>query len=71
MREFKILAQEDIDGRILTMEPIKKATGRPGAIVTLVCRVYTEDEIDRETAQCMQDGVHTYYKEHGRVHQNR
>jgi len=71
MREFKILAQEDIDGKILSMEPIKRATGRPGDIVILTCRVYTEEEIDRETSQCMQQGIHTYYKEHGRVHQNR
>lgn len=69
MREFKILAQIDIDGRILNMEPIKKATGRPGDIVTMVCRVYTEDEIDRETSQLMQDNTHTYYKKCGRTHQ--
>lgn len=69
MREIKILAQEDTDGKILSMEPVKKATGRPGDIVLMICRVYTEDEIDRETSQLMQDNVHQYHKIHGRVHQ--
>lgn len=71
MREIKILAQEDTDGKILSMEPIKKATGRPGAIVMLTARIYTQDEIDRETIGLMQDNIHQYKRVNGAVHQIR
>jgi hypothetical protein len=69
MRELKMLVHEDINGKIISMMPVKPATDRPGNTVTLVCRVYTQDEIDRETSELMQEGTHTYYKKHGVTHQ--
>lgn len=71
MREIKMLVQEDTDGKILTMMPVKPATGSPGDTVTLICRIYTQNEIDRETERLMQDNIHTYTKVQGRVHQIR
>ncbi|MDF2891227.1 MAG: hypothetical protein K0R80_1594 [Clostridia bacterium] len=71
LKEMKILVRENLEGKIMRMEPINKVTGRPGESKVLICRIYTQDEIDRETSQCMQLGVHTYHRENGRVRQDR
>jgi hypothetical protein len=68
---MKILVQENLEGKIIKMEPIKKATGRPGESKVLICKIYTQDELDREISQCMQQGVHTYHRENGRIKQDR
>lgn len=71
LREMKISVQENLEGKIMTMEPIKKATGRPGESKILICRIYTQDEIDRETNDLMQEGIHTYGRVHNRIRQKR
>lgn len=71
MKELKVIAYLNTDNLILGVEPVKKATQSICHTEEMTMRLYTPDEIDRETAQCMQDGVHTYHREHGRVKQDR
>jgi hypothetical protein len=71
LKELKVRAELNNENKIVSMEPVKKATGKTADIVILTARLYTEDEIDRETNELMQEGIHTYHKEHGRVKQTR
>lgn len=71
MKELKVEVEVNSEGKIINMEPVKKATGKTVDIVILTARLYTQDEIDRETKELMQEGIHTYKREHGRVRQMR
>jgi hypothetical protein len=69
LKELKVRAELNNENKIVSMEPVKKAIGKTADIVILIARLYTPDEIDRETRELMQDNVHTYKREHGRIHQ--
>jgi hypothetical protein len=69
LKELKVRAELNNENKIVSIEPVKKAIVKTADIVILTARLYTEDEIDRETSELMQEGTHTYYKKHGVTHQ--
>jgi hypothetical protein len=69
LKELKVRAELNNENKIVSMEPVKKAIGKTADIVILTARLYTEEEIDRETRELMQDNVHTYTRVHSRVRQ--
>ena len=59
------------ENKVLTIEPLNKATGKTAETKILTIRLFTQNEIDRETDELMQEGIHTYRREHGRIKQNK
>lgn len=62
MKELKVKVNLNDENKVVSMEPVYKATGK-------TARLLTQDDIDRETRELMQDGCHTYKKVKGRIRQ--
>jgi hypothetical protein len=71
VKELLVKVQVNDENKIVFMEPVKRATGKTVNITILTARLYTQDDLDREAEEMMQEGIHTYKREHGRVKQMR
>jgi hypothetical protein len=72
MREFKAIIGLGTDNKVVSIEPIRKSeSAKPVDFVKLNVRLFTDEEIDREVSECMQDGCHVYERVNHRVHQKR
>lgn len=72
MREFNVRVGLNNEDKAIKIEPSKMPTDtKIVETENMVVRLYHQGEIDRETAQCMQQDVHTYHREHGRIRQDR
>jgi hypothetical protein len=67
MKELQVKAEKNSENKIITMEPLNKATGDIVETEILTARLYTSDEINREYADLMQDGCRTYKRKRGRI----
>jgi uncharacterized membrane protein YkoI len=68
---MKVKVNLNDEDRVINMEPLNKATGKTAETKVMTARLLTQAEIDRETKELMQEGIHTYRREHGRVKQNK
>jgi hypothetical protein len=71
LKEMKVVAALNDENKILCIEPLNKATGKTSETKVLIARLYTQAEIDRETAELMQEGCHVYKRVHSRIKQIR
>jgi hypothetical protein len=71
LKEIKVFVNLNDDNKVLTIEPVNKATGKTADMKVMTARLLTQSEIDRETEELMQEGIHTYRREHGRVKQTK
>lgn len=71
MKELKVKVQLNDEDKIVFMQPVNRATGKTVDIQIMTARLLTQDDIDREVREAMQDGIHTYRREHGRVRQTK
>lgn len=59
------------EGNVLFIVPTTKAVGKLAETKIMTARLYTQEEIDKEYAEIMQDGCHTYERVNRRVRQKR
>ena len=59
------------DNKVLLAVPVNKAVGTVTETKIMIARLLTQDEIDRETRETMQQGCHTYERVNRRVRQKR
>ena len=71
MRELQLYVSLSKDNRVLLAVPVNKAVGTVECTQIMTARLYTQDEVDKETAAAMQDGCHTYDRKHRRIIQKR
>jgi hypothetical protein len=69
LKELKVKVELDDENKVLSMEPVNKVTGKTATTKIMTARLYTRDEIDRETKELMQEGCHVYKRVHSRVRQ--
>jgi predicted nucleotide-binding protein (sugar kinase/HSP70/actin superfamily) len=71
LKEMKVNVAINTEGNVLLIVPAKKATGKLAETKVMIARLYTLDEIDKETAEAMQQGCHTYERVNRRIRQKR
>jgi hypothetical protein len=71
LKEIKMSVLISADNKVLLAVPVNKAIGKVTESKVMIARLYTQDEIDKETAEAMQLGCHTYERVNRRVRQNR
>jgi len=71
LKEVKMYVMLSTDNKVLLAVPINKAIGTVAETKIMIARLLTQDEINRETAEAMQQGCHTYEKVKRRVRQKR
>lgn len=72
MKEIKVKVTRNNENKVLSIEPLNKATGKEVDTEIMIARLLSEDDIDRElktTGRLMQEGINTYHKVHGRIRQ--
>lgn|GEM_PF-5255703 len=67
MKELKVKVGVNDDNKITSMEPVNKASGKTVDTQILTARLLTQDEIDRETEELMQEGCRVYKRKRGRI----
>jgi hypothetical protein len=68
---MKVHVSLGVEGNVLIMVPMNKAIGHLSETKIMIARLYTQDEIDRETREAMQDGVRIYERVNRRVRQSK
>lgn len=71
---MKMYVSLSADNMVLLAVPVNKAVGTVAKTEIMTARLYTQDEIDRETKQTMQsmqDGCRTYKRVNRRIREIR
>ena len=71
MKEVKMYVMLSADNKVLLAVPVNKAVGTVAETKIMIARLFTQEEIDRETREAMQQGCHTYERVNRRVRQKR
>jgi hypothetical protein len=71
LKEIKLYVSLSADNKVLLAVPVNKAIGTVAETKIMIARLYTQDEIDKETAEAMQDGCRVYKRVNRRVRQKR
>jgi hypothetical protein len=70
MRELKVKVQLNDEDKIVFMQPVCRATGKTVDIVVMTARLLTQEDIDREIKELMEEG-RTYRKVGRRIRELR
>ena len=69
MKEVKMYVSVSADNKVLVAVPVNKAIGTVAETKIMTARLFTQEEIDRETAEAMQQGCRQYERKNRRVRQ--
>jgi hypothetical protein len=64
LKEMQVYVGLNSDNKVLFMEPVKKETGKTVETKIMIARLLTQEDIDREVKECMEDS--RVYKRVGR-----
>ena len=71
LKELKMYISLSADNKVLLAVPVTKAIGTVAETKIMIARLLTQDEINRETAEAMQQGCRQYERKNRRVRQKR
>lgn len=69
LKELKMYISLSADNKVLLAVPVTKAIGTVAETKIMTARLFTQDEIDRETVEVMQQGCRQYERKNRRVRQ--
>lgn len=64
MKELKVVVGFSNDNKVIYIEPVNQAAGKAVEAIIMTARLLTQDDIDREIKECMEEG--RTYKRIGR-----
>jgi hypothetical protein len=71
LKELKMYISLSADNKVLLAVPVTKAIGTVAETKIMIARLLTQDEINRETAEAMQQGCRQYERKNRRVRQKK
>jgi DNA topoisomerase VI subunit B len=71
LKEMKVQVSISTDGNVLLMVPVNKAVGKLSETKIMIARLFTQDEIDKEAKEAMQQGCRTYKRYKSRIRETR
>lgn len=70
LKELKVKVGKNEEDKITFIEPVKKAKGKTVETETLIARLLSQDDVDQETKELMEEG-RTYRRVGRRIRETR